>query len=265
MGTTVGLATLALLVVALAPPGVSSGSGLSPDQKLRADRLISVFENGTIAIQYGYAEELGDGRGITFGRSGFTTATGDGYELIKRYTAAAPENPLARYLPRLKLLARDESGSTDGLTGFVASVRKAARDPRFRQVQDELQDDLYYRPAIQFAATLGLKTALARALVYDTLLMHGDGDDPDGLPALLEKARKEAGGTPATGVDETAWFSTFIRIRRADLAHAHDPATRKAWSEAVGRADVFRTLAERGNWDLHGPIVLTGEYAATIP
>ena len=105
----------------------------------------------------------------------------------------------------------------------------------------------------------------ARALVYDTQLMHGDGDDPDGLPALLEQARKAAGGTPAIGVDERAWFSAFLRIRRAVLAHAHDPATRKAWAEAVGRADVFRTLAEQGNWDLHGPIVVTGEYAATIP
>jgi chitosanase len=263
------IAVLGILVAALAPPGdgepKQSGLSLSPEQKRRADQLISVFENGTIAIQHGYAEALGDGRGITFGRSGFTTATGDGYELIKRYTALAPENPLARYLPRLQVLAREESGSIEGLSGFVAAVRQAARDPRFRQAQDDLQDEIYYRPAARYAATLGLKTALARALVYDTLLMHGDGDDPDGVPALLERARKAAGGTPAAGVDETAWFSTFLRIRRAVLAHAHDPETRKAWAEAVGRADVFRALADQGNWDLHGPIVLTGEFAATIP
>jgi chitosanase len=270
MGTTAGGGAVFWMLVAalaLAPPGDGEpkSNGLSPEQKRRADQLISVFENGTIAIQHGYAEALGDGRGITFGRSGFTTATGDGYELIKRYTAVAPENPLVRYLPRLQVLARAESGSTEGLVGFVAAVRQAARDPRFRQAQDDLQDELYYRPAARYAATLGLKTALARALVYDTLLMHGDGDDPDGLPALLEQARKAAGGTPAAGVDETAWFSAFLRIRRAVLAHAHDPATRKAWAEAVGRADVFRTLAEQGNWDLHGPIVLTGEFTATIP
>jgi chitosanase len=258
------VAVLGTLVVALAAPGEAKSPGLAPEQKRRADQLISVFENDTTEIQYDYAEALDDGRGITFGRSGFTTASGDGYELIKRYTARVPDNVLARFLPRLKELARTESGSTEGLGGFVAAVRQAARDPRFRQAQDEVHDELYYRPAMQFAAALGLKTALAHALVYDTLLMHGDGDDPDGVRAVLERVRKEAGGTPATGVDERAWFSAFVRIRRAVLAHAHDPATRKTWAEAVGRVDVFRTLAERGNWDLHGPIVLTGEYAATI-
>jgi hypothetical protein len=97
------------------------------------------------------------------------------------------------------------------------------------------------------------------------LLMHGDGDDPDGLPALLEAARKAAVGTPATGVGEAAWFAALLRVRRADLEHAHDPAMRKVWAEAVGRVDVFRTLAEKGNWDLHGPIIVTGEYEPRIP
>jgi len=257
-----GMALLAIVVAASAGEGPS---GLSAEQKLRADRLISVFENGTIDIQYGYAEPLNDGRGITFGRAGFTTGTGDGYELVKRYTAAVPGNPLARYLGRLEVLARNESGETEGLDGFIKAVRQAARDPRFREVQDALQDELYYQPAAKSAAQLGLKTALARTLVYDTLLMHGDGDDPDGLPALLERARKAAGGTPATGVDEATWFSAFLRVRRSALEHAHDPATRKAWAEAVGRVDVFRTIAEKGNWDLHGPIVVTGEYEARIP
>ena len=163
------------------------------------------------------------------------------------------------------MLAREESGATEGLDGFIKAVRQAARDPRFRQAQDSLVDEFDFQPAAKFANTLGLKTALARTLVYDTLLMHGDGDDPDGLPALLERTRKAAGGTPATGVDEAAWFSTFLRVRRAALEHAHDPATRKVWAEAAGRVDVFRTLAEKGNWDLHGPIVVTGEYEARIP
>jgi len=258
--------TVAAAVLVLAPVAVAQGTGgLSAEQKLRAERLISVFENGTIEIQYGYAEALGDGRGITFGRAGFTTATGDGLELIKRCTAAAPGNPLARYLERLETLTRDESGSTEGLDGFIKAVRQAARDARFRALQDRLQDELYYEPAAKVSDGLGLKTALARTLVYDMLLMHGDGDDPDGLPALLEAARKAAVGTPATGVGEAAWFAALLRIRRSDLEHAHDPAMRKVWAEAVGRVDVFRTLAETGNWDLHGPIVVTGEYEARIP
>jgi hypothetical protein len=57
----------------------------------------------------------------------------------------------------------------------------------------------------------------------------------------------------------------FLRIRRADLARDHGPETREVWAGAVGRVDVFRTIADHGNWDLHGLIVVTGEDAATIP
>ena len=242
-----------------------SAADLTSEQRLRADRLINNFEHGTIEFLYGSAEALSDGRGITFGRAGFTTKSGDGYDLIKRYSASKPETSLARYLPRLEVLAREESGSTDGLDGFIEAVRQEAGDARFRQAQDELQDELYYRPSAKASDSLGLETALARTAIYDTLLMHGDGGDPDGLPALLERTRTEAGGTPATGIDEAAWLSAFLRVRRADLSHAHNPETREVWAKSVGRVDAFRTLADQGNWELHGPIVLRDEYAATIP
>ncbi len=224
-----------------------------------------MFEHGTTKFLYGSAEALDDGRGITFGRAGFTTESGDGYELVKRYVAANPNTPLARYLPRLEELAHEESGNTEGLTGFIEAVRREADDPGFCRAQDELQDKLYYQPSAQLADSLGLKTALARAVVYDTLLMHGAGDDPDGLPALLAHTRTDVGGTPATGVDESAWLSAFLRVRRADLAHAQNAETREVWAKSVGRVDVFQTLADQGNRDLHGPIVLKGEYAGTIP
>lgn len=241
------------------------GGGMTSEQRLRADRLINNFEHGTIEFRYGSADALGDGRGITFGRAGFTTQSGDGRDVIKRYTAAKPGNSLARFLPRLESLAREESGSIGGLDGFVEAVGEEAGDPLFRRSQDDLQDELYFRPSSRFSDSLGLKTALARTAVYDTLLMHGGGDDPDGLPALLELARNEAGGTPATGVDEAAWLSAFLRVRREDLAHARNPETRRVWAKSVGRVDALRTLADQGNWDLHGPIVLRGEYAAMIP
>jgi chitosanase len=247
-----------------APPTAAAG-GLTAEQRLRADRLINMFEQGTTKFPYGSAEALDDGRGITFGRAGFTTESGDGYELIKRYVAANPDTPLARFLPRLEELAREESGKTDGLTGFIEALRREADDPRFCRAQDELQDKLYYQPSALLANSLGLKTALARTLVYDTLLMHGEGADPDGLPALLARTRTEAGGTPATGVDESVWLSAFLRVRRADLAHAHNAETREVWAKSVGRVDVFQTLADQGNCDLHGPIVLRGEYSGTIP
>ena len=54
----------------------------------------------------GYAAELGDGRGVTFGRAGFTSGTSDGLLVVRRYADVAPaNNTLARYLPVLRRLA----------------------------------------------------------------------------------------------------------------------------------------------------------------
>ncbi len=248
---------------ATAPPA----AGLSPGQKHRAEQLTSVFENDTLQFQYGYVETLGDGRGITAGRAGFTTGTGDACEVVRRYTAAVPDNPLAAFLPELTWLTKAANkDDTSRLKGFKRAWKQAALDPKFRAVQDEVTDEMYYAPAMQHAAELGLRTALAKAAVYDAIIQHGDGDDPDGLPALLKAAAKAAGGTPKSGVDEKVWLHSFLLTRRADLAHSADESTRKAWAESVGRVDAFLAIEAAGNFDLNGPIrIRTADFNKTVP
>ena len=238
---------------------------LSGDTKRRAEALTSLFENSTTAIQYAYVEDIHDGRGFTAGRAGFTTATGDALEVVELYTTRVPANPLARYLPRLRVLAHVESGSVVGLDGFASAWTAAARDARFRTAQDDIEDRLYFIPAMNRADALHLATPLARAEVYDAIIQHGEGDDADGLPALLAKTAKSVKGTPATGVDEKRWLDAFLTVRRADLAHASDASTRAAWAESVSRVDAVRAIATSGNYDLHGPIVVhSGDVDGTI-
>jgi chitosanase len=245
----------------------AAAAALTAEQKLRADQLISVFENDTIEIQYDYVEALDDGRGYTAGRAGFTTATGDALEVVERYAAEVPEAELAAYLSRLRELAAEESPAIDGLEGFPEAWAQAAvDDARFRAVQDEVVDETYYRPAMARACGVGLSTALARAEIYDAIIQHGEGDDPDGLPALMQRTVDRTGGSPATGVDETTWFYAFLEVRRATLEHAFDPETRVAWAESVYRVEIVETIADGGNFDLAGPIVIdTPEHQATIP
>ena len=270
---------VAILVVALGAAGCggASGSGpprstsasqapkLSVDQRRRADRLVSVFENGDTTIQYGYAEDIGDGRGITAGRAGFTTATGDVVIVVERYIAQQPRTALRTYLPRLRVLAGSRSASTVGLEGFSAEWRAAAEDPLFRGVQDAVVDELYLAPATARATTVGLRTALGLAILYDTAIQHGDGPDPDGLPALIAQASARAGGTPAGGVAEPAWLGAFLDVRRADLANAADPETRAVWAESVTRVDVLRDILTAGNLELDGPIRVGHGFDAAIP
>src|SRR3954454_6473988 len=70
---------------------------VDPERKHRAAQITSSFENSTLELQYGYIDNIGDGRGITAGRAGFTSATGDLLLLVQRYTKAKPGNVLAPY------------------------------------------------------------------------------------------------------------------------------------------------------------------------
>src|SRR3954453_15991096 len=130
------------------------------ERKHRAAQITSTFENSTLELQYGYVENIGDGRGITAGRAGFTSATGDLLLLIRRYTEAKPDNVLAPYISALQ--AVNGTDSTKGLGGFADAWAVAAEDPDFRKVQDELVEELYPCPAMNFRTDRGSETPLGQ-------------------------------------------------------------------------------------------------------
>ena len=230
------------------------------------ERLSSVFENGTIAFAYGYAENIGDGRGITCGRVGFTTGTGDWYQVVKAYTALEPANPLAAYLSRLAQIASGPQPNPDttGLDGMIAATAAAGTDPVMQSVQDQFVDTLIYNPALQIAGQVGATSALSVADIYDGVLTNGQGSDPDSIEAIVSAATIAAHGTPKSGVRESDWLSAFDAARRNDMLHPAYSATSAAWAAAVGRLDVYDKLIATGNWNLQGPID-TLTYGVTVP
>lgn len=193
---------------------------LTSEQKKRAEALTSVFENSTPEIDYEYAEDLGDGRGITSGRAGFCTGTGDAIEVVKRYTDLNHSNILAKYLPELTRLENErirtdnDQGDVSGLYkigDYVSDWAAASKKLEFRNIQDSVVDDYYYKPSAQKADTLGLKLPLSRAQLYDAIIQHGDGNDPDSINALIERTNKKSGGNPASNkVDEKKWLRNFL-------------------------------------------------------
>jgi chitosanase len=263
------LAACAALAAVLACPAAAPSSpagageeasparsrGLSPGQRRRADKLISQFENSTSKIQYCYIDALDDGRGYTAGRAGFTSATGDLLEVAERYTQIAGNNALVPLLPRLRELAANADGSIDGLETLPDAWATTCTDARQRKVQDAVVDEEYYLPARRHWRKLGLHTALSLAAIYDAAIQHGDGEDPDGVPAMLRRAARRAGGTPrADGVRERRFLKAFLAVRRATLAYANDPSTREAWAQTVTRVDAWKYLVRTGQWRLASPV-----------
>jgi len=219
----------------------------------RADALISFFENSTTDLQYGYAEALGDGRGITAGRAGFTSGTGDLVLVVQGLVDADPFNPLATFLPELRRLAQEWSADVSGLDGFEEAWAAQANDPPMRAAQDAVVDELYFLPSQAIADELGVDLSLTRAAIYGTAIQHGIGEDPDGLPALVFEATTTAGGSPASGVDEAVWLRAFLAARKAHLLNAYDLETRVVWAQSAGRVDTWSDLLDRGFTALDQP------------
>jgi len=218
------------------------------ERKHRAAQITSTFENATLELQYDYVENIGDGRGITAGRAGFTSATGDLLLIVQRYTEAKPDNVLTPYIPALEAVSGTDS--VKGLGGFTHAWAGAADDPDFRKLQDELVDELYFNPAMTMAAEVGIETPLGQAIIWDTMIQHGAGGD-DGTWAVIEDTQKDAG---SVGQDESAWLDAFLDARLRHLLRMYPATTENADVSSTSRVDALRSLVEGGHLALEPPL-----------
>jgi len=203
--------------------------------------MTATLENSTTQLQFNYAENLGDGRGITFGCIGFCTGTYDGNILIKHYTELNPDNTLAKYIPALDKIdsgshdAADWDGkpSVEGLSGFIQDVN-ACDDPLFKKAQMDKLDELYYDPAMEIANSIGVKNALTKAFIYDMCVRHGT----DGAEDIIKAA-----GTLSN--DENTFLLKLISLRDAEL--------KREGLGDVDRDQGFKNVLNSGNVNLKTP------------
>lgn len=214
------------------------------DKKDAMLQMSATLENSNTQLQYNYAENIGDGRGITFGCIGFCTGTYDGNILIKHYTKLNPNNSLAKYIPALDRIdagshnaaGGDGNPSMSGLNGFIKDVQNC-NDPLFKQAQMDQLDELYYNPAMKLADNIGAKNALTRAFIYDMCIRHG----PDGAEDILSAA----GTTPKQGANENTYLQELMSIRDDELAQ-----------EGLGdvdRTEGYKNVLASGNVNLNTP------------
>jgi len=243
--------------------GPSPQTGLIPfdvPRKTLADKVISCFENDDPTLQYGYIEYLDDGRGYTAGRAGFTTATGDLLLVVQLYTDSVPGNILAQYLPTLQTYAASENGNIVGLEGLPNDWVSSANDVVFRSIQDRVSDSLYYQPAVNYCTENGITYPLTLLCLYDACIQHGDGDDPDGLSAMIDRTNDKCGGSPKDGIKEYKWLYHFNRIREKTLKHPDNDATQDEWKESVGRVKALEDLRKNKNFLLKQATIVVNPY-----
>jgi len=209
------------------------------DLMRRIKAISNVFEVGGSEPDYGYVEDLGDGRGYTVTQYGFCTYNDEVAQVIGRYARFVPDTDLKRFLPHMPPLAPGKQA----LTGFPAAWRKEITSSEYLSIAcDEEADELYVRPALKAATAAGIQSAIGKSIFYDTWLQHGASGDHDSLNAILKRTIDETGGV--TGSSETEFLKTFLAIRKAVL---HEPAnreTREVWRASAWRVDALLRLLD---------------------
>lgn len=226
----------------------AAANGLDdPAKKDIAMQLVSSAENSSLDWkgQYGYIEDIDDGRGYTAGIIGFCSGTGDMLDLVELYTEREPNNVLAEYLPALRDV--DGTDSHEGLDpGFGGAWETAAGDPAFQQAQNDERDRVYFDPAVGRGKSDGLGT-LGQFAYYDALVMHGDGDDSTSFGSIRERALGKA-KPPAQGGDEVTYLNAFLdaRVWAMRQEEAHSDTSRVDTAQ--------RVFLDEGNLNLDPPL-----------
>ncbi|MFE9367002.1 chitosanase [Streptomyces sp. NPDC006978] len=266
---TAGLAALALGLAFTAIPATTAHAGAptrpaahleaaatgldDPAKKDIAMQLVSSAENSTLDWkgQYGYIEDIGDGRGYTAGIIGFCSGTGDMLALVEMYAEREPGNVLVPYLPALR--AVDGTDSHEGLDpGFTGDWAGAASDPVFQQAQNDERDRVYFDPAVRQGKADGLGT-LGQFAYYDALVMHGGGSDSTSFGSIRERALAQA-SPPSQGGDEVAYLDAFLdaRVWAMQQEEAHSDTSRVDTAQRVFLRDGNLNLDPPLDWQVYG-------------
>lgn len=237
-------AVMAIVLTAPATPAAGSSRDLAVQQKKEiAMELVSSAENSSLnwRAQYGYIQDIHDGRGYTAGIIGFCSGTGDMLMVVWMYTRLRAHNPLVRFLAALRRVNGTPSHRGLG-PKFVAAWKRAAHDPALQDAQRTERDLQYFNPAVALAKSDGLR-ALGQFAYYDATVVHGF----DGLQAIRARAITHA-QPPSSGGDEVTYLNAFLDERDVEMKKeaAHSDLSRI-------ESEQRKFLAE-GNLDLNPPL-----------
>lgn len=209
-------------------------------------QMTATLENSNTQLQFNYAENINDGRGITFGCIGFCTGTYDGNILIHYYTTLNSNNSLSKYIPALDAIDEgphysaggDGNTDTTGLDGFIQDVQNN-NDPLFKTAQLYELDQMYWNPAQAEFNALGGKYPLTQALLYDASVREG----PDIMRSLVAQAEARS------STDELNFDQNFI--------NAYSAAVKQENLGDTDRLAGFQQLLNSGNYNLTTPFTFT--------
>lgn len=233
---------------------------VTPAQKHTINSVLSLNETGKLpsAAAYSTVTVLSDGAGISYGIHQSTDRSNSLDAIVMRYIDLGGAQG-AKFKPFLDELEANASTKVDpkNLPQWVKDLEtllaEAGKEPLMQKAQDQVFDENYWVPAVQRGVAMGLKSALAYLVLYDTCIQSG--------PARIDSLRKNfAEKAPSTGGDEHAWVVAFLNARKAFLLGNSNPLVQSS----VYRVNALLGMTAAGNWDLVTPFTYLGKTVPTF-
>jgi chitosanase len=225
---------------------------ITAEQKAAAKSIVSIFETGKAAGDYGAATILPDGAGISYGAHQATDRADSLDAILMAYLDRGGQ----RAADVREVLALVQADATTGFRSVAAASPAAQRavsilralgtDPVMQAAQEAVFERDYWQPAERQCIEMGLVLPLSWALVYDTCIHSGPGGVAR-IRALFSAL------PPARGGDERTWAAAYVAARRAWLASRGGIV-----AQTVYRMDSFHALIGAGNWGLVTPFTVRG-------
>jgi chitosanase len=205
--------------------------------------IINCIETGTPYFDYSSITILPDGpdniRQVTLS-VGFTEYGGNLKKVVQRYVDKKGKYA-NRFVPYLNRIGKMPSLVTD--KNFIdALVTSSKNDKLMRDAQDEIFEEVYFEPALKWAAKEGIETPLGILIVFDSLLQSGS------IFTFLRNRFSEK--TPANGGSEKRWIAQYVEVRNSWLSSHSNKAVRNS----AYRTKTYLQLIKKENWDLVGPV-----------
>lgn len=218
-------------------------------------------------FSWNYAENLNDGKGITFGIAKFASGTFDGRRVIEKINKTAILNGidhvLARYYPVFQNIDNTEHdiyGNTsfvEGLENFIQDFKTHGNDDISKQAQLDTLNDLYWKPAIQKARNLTTNFSSTIAVFFDICANQGcdgDGYNNFGLTQFVNLTNFALKTDLSNGYNERVWTRMLSVVRNESMV-----TEAERWNSSYERAEIFRRLGDSNNVNLTTPLQISCE------
>jgi hypothetical protein len=243
-------------------------SRFSLDQMKSAKAIVNYYETGSFKSKYDTLTVLGDGAGITYGRTQTTENSGGLWDLIfftYKNLKGVFISEFEQYRDKLYKIGGDSSlkSNMENNEDFKSLLIKAAQeDPLMGRAQDQYFHIKYFRPALELAEIYDINTPLILAVFYDISIQSG----PSGMDKFVEDFDEsfeydesqiiDDDGNYDPDLDERHWGENLVKCRQKWLSEfkgrtsSHTKSVRKS----VYRMNSFLDLIDRDEWELSLPL-----------